>query len=146
MSPAETDTAPPNNTDEASIDPRLAVVDFDLDTGDLRLRPGEPMNVVMEIGTNGRPVNDASICVRVPDALAISKRRRARLRNGQACWQIDRLAANRSRSNRLRVRALGVSQARRVTFIAVVRGTGIRTKRARATVLVLPAQAPPVTG
>ena len=140
------DTVAENNTDEDSIRPRLATVDVDVDTGERRLGPGEPTNVITEIRTNGRPATDVSVCVRLPDALTIAKRGGARLRNGQACWQIERVAANRSRRFRLRVRALGVGRARRVTITAVVRGSGIRTRRARATVVVLPAQAPPVTG
>ena len=140
------DTVAENNTDEDSIRPRLATVDVDVDTGKRRLDPGEPTNVITEIRTNGRPATDVSVCVRLPDALTIAKRGGARLRNGQACWQIERVAANRSRRFRLRVRALGVGRARRVTLTAVVRGSGIRTRRARATVVVLPAQAPPVTG
>ncbi len=143
-----TDTVPANDTDEDSIRPRLATVDVDVDTGKRRLDPGEPMSVVTEIRTNGRPANDARVCVRLPDALAISKRGGARLRNGQACWRADRIAANRSHRYRLRVRALGVNRPRRVTLTATVTGPGIRTRRATVRVLVLPAQAAPspVTG
>ena len=93
-----TDAVAENDTDEDSIRPRLATVDVDVDTGKRRLDPGEPMSVVTEINTNGRPANDARVCVRLPDALAISKRGGARLRNGQACWRADRIAANRSPS------------------------------------------------
>jgi hypothetical protein len=146
VSTSTNDTVAENDSDDDSIRPRLAVVDVDVDTGERRLDPGEPTSVVTEISTNGRPASDISVCVRLPEALTIAKRGGARLRNGQACWQVDRIRANRTRRFRLRVRALGVSEARRVTVTAVVRGSGIRTRRARATIIVLPAQAPPVTG
>ena len=142
------DTAPANNTDEDSIRPRLATVALAVDVAETRLSAGEATELVARLRTRGRPANDARVCLRLPEELAISKAGGARLRNTRACWQLDRLAASRSRGFRLGVRALGINRARRVDLTATVTGPGIRTRRARVSLLVLPAQAPPggVTG
>ena len=147
VSPAETDTAPPNNTDEASINPRLAVVGVDVTATSRRLEPGEVLGVVTAVKTRKRrPARATRVCVRVPQGLAIVRRGGARLRDGRACWRIRRIAGNRSRRFRLRLRAIGATRSRRMTLTAAATGPYVRDNRARVSVLVLPAQAPGVTG
>jgi uncharacterized repeat protein (TIGR01451 family) len=145
--PAETDAVPPNNTDEASIDPRLAVVAVAVDASSRRVDPGEVISVVTTIKTRKRrPAWATRVCVRIPDGLAVVHPGGARLRDGRACWRIRRIAGNRSRRLRLQLRAVGRDRPRRVTLTGIVTGPYVRDSRAQVSVLVLPAQAPPVTG
>ncbi len=147
VSPAETDTAPPNNADEASIDPRLAVVSVAVDTTSKRVKPDEVIGVVTTVKTRKRrPARATQVCVRVPDGLAIVSVGGASIRDGRACWRVRRIAGNRSRRFRLQLRATGLDRPRRVTLTAAVTGPYVRDSRARVSVLVLPAQAPDVTG
>jgi uncharacterized repeat protein (TIGR01451 family) len=145
--PAETDSVPPNNTDEASIDPSLAVVAVDVDASRRRVDPGEAVSVVTTIKTRRRrPARRTQVCVRIPGGLAVLRRGGARLRDGRACWRIRRIPGNRSRRFRLQLRAVGVDRPRRVTLTGTVTGPFVRDSRARVSVLVLPTQPPPVTG
>jgi Domain of unknown function DUF11 len=147
VSPAEADAVPPNNTDAASIHPRLGVVGVAVDASSRRVDPGEAISVVTTIKTRKRrPARRTRVCVRIPNGLAILRRGGARLRDGRACWRIRRIAGNRSRRFRLQLRAVGVDRARRVTLTGTVTGPYVRDSRARVSVLVLPAQAPAVTG
>jgi uncharacterized repeat protein (TIGR01451 family) len=147
VSPAETDELPPNNTDEASIDPRLAVVAIAVDASSRRVDPGEAISIVTTIKTRKRrPARRTHVCVRIPNGLVVLRRGGASLRDGRACWRIRRIAGNRSRRFRLQLRAVGLDRPRRVTLTGTVTGPYVRDSRAQVSVLVLPAQAPPVTG
>jgi uncharacterized repeat protein (TIGR01451 family) len=99
---------------------------------------GESLVYRMRVRNRGRATRRGiSVCDRIPGHLQVLDRGGASLRRGVACWRIARLAAGRSRTLRLVVRAGPVRHATRVTNVATLRHAG-RVRRARARVRVLP--------
>jgi uncharacterized repeat protein (TIGR01451 family) len=96
--------------------------------------------VVRNTGDAG--ARDLRVCDRLGAGLAFVTTPGARLRNGQACWTIRRLARGKSRTFRVTARASSTESPRRVTNRARVTGANVAARAAQARVRVLPAQAP----
>ena len=75
-------------------------------------------------------------CDRLDPGLALVSRPGAKLRNGQACWTIRRLARGRSRTLRLTARALNASSGRFAANRVRVTGTNVDARTATARVRV----------
>ena len=137
----EPDSVPPNDSDAASIRPRRANVVINTELSDRRLDPGDRAGLLAEVDNRGPGLAlGFRVCVRLPEGLNIVRRGGARLRNGKACWRTERLPDHRARRLLLAVQAANVATRRRVCATVTVSGPYIRTRRARACVIVLPAQ------
>lgn len=82
------------------------------------------------------------VCDRLGSGLAFVTKAGAKLRDGQACWTVRRLARGKSRTYRVLARTLSVSAPRSVTNRARVTGANVAARAARARVRVRPVQAP----
>jgi hypothetical protein len=146
---AERDVAPANDTDEDSITVGRARVDLGASTKPSKLTPGGTTTITIKVRTRGRrPARNARVCARVPRRLSIEVPARATLRGRRVCWRIARLDPGKQRMFHVRARARQARHAHTVVVGASVRGAGVRTRRARLALRILPArvQPPPVTG
>jgi len=96
--------------------------------------------VVRNTGDAG--ARDLRVCDRLGTGLALVAAKGARMRDGQACWTISRLARGRSRTFRVTARAASVSSVRRATNRVRVTGANVAARVARARVQIRPAQGP----
>jgi uncharacterized repeat protein (TIGR01451 family) len=96
--------------------------------------------VVRNTGDAG--ARDVRVCDRLGAGLAFVTTPGARMRNGQACWTVRRLARGKSRTFRVTARASSTESPRRATNRARVNGANVAPRAAQARVRVLPAQGP----
>lgn len=86
---------------------------------------------------SGFALRDVRVCDRLPAGLAyVNARPRGRLARGQRCWTIDRLAAGRTRTFRVAVRALAGTAGSKVNRVTA-RAPGARRATARRAVVVI---------
>lgn len=100
-----------------------------------RIRAGDKVTFRIIVRARRAMAHDVRICARRPSGMALVSARRARIRNGRACWTISTLAAGTTKRFKLVARAHLAARGRPKARV-VVAGTGIRTKRATATVKV----------
>jgi uncharacterized repeat protein (TIGR01451 family) len=148
---AETETTLANNIDRASVRIRLgrAVVRFTKRTGTATARSGDAVGFTIAIRNTGSvPARGVVVCDRLPSGLTWERLGGARLRDGQACWTVRRLAGGRTARYHIVTRTSSVTRVRRVTNTAIVRGTNLARRAAGARVTVRPAATPrpPFTG
>jgi large repetitive protein len=92
--------------------------------------------------TGGAVVRKLRVCDRLGSGLGFVTRPGSRLRDGQACWTINRLARRKTRTFRVTARTMGVTASRRVTNRVRVTAANVAARTARAGVRVRPAQGP----
>jgi uncharacterized repeat protein (TIGR01451 family) len=144
VSAAERDVVPPNDTDEAAITVGLADVDLSATPPARTLEGGSATTITIDTVTRGRrPARNATVCVRVPKGVDLPKPAGATLSKGRVCWHIARLNAGKRRTFHLRVLSPRVSRARSVVLHVTVQGPGVRTRRARVLLRLLPARITP---
>ncbi len=148
---AETETTLANNVDRASVRIRMgrAVVRFTKRAVTATAQSGDPVGFTIAIRNTGSiPARGVVVCDRLPNGLTWERLGGARLRNGQACWTVRRLAGGRTARYHVITRATSVGRVRRVTNTAIVRGTNLARRAAGARVTVRPAarSRPPFTG
>ena len=143
VSAAEPDTVPPNDTDRAAVTVGLATVAVSATAEPSVLREGTRTTITIRAVTRSRrPARNARVCVRVPAGVTINRPPGARLQGRSLCWRVARLEQGARRAYRLRAVAPNVRRARTVTLGVSVRGAGVRTRRARVSLRILPARAP----
>ena len=134
----------PNDTDEASVTAGLADVALDARARPRTIDGGATATLVVEAAARGRrTARDARVCVRVPARVSVRRPRAATLRRGRLCWRIERLAAGKRRVLRLRIVTPDVTRPRTVVVPVTVSGRGVRTRRTRVVLRILPAARPP---
>ena len=148
---AETETTLANNVDLASVRIQMgrAVVRFTKRAGTTTAQGGDPVSFTMVIRNTGSiPARGVVVCDRLPSGLTWERLGGARLRDGQACWTVRRLAGGRTARYHIITKATSVTRVRRVTNTAIVRGTNLARRAAGARVTVRPAATPrpPFTG
>ncbi|MCK9248767.1 MAG: DUF11 domain-containing protein [Solirubrobacteraceae bacterium] len=115
-----------------------------------RVSGGKRLRFTIRVTNGGRhAAANVRVCDRLPRGLSFVSAKGARWRRGQACWTIDRLAAGRSRTLRITVRASRVARDRKVVNRATAQATNARRATARRTVTVRgtrTTRAPGVTG
>ena len=141
---AETDSVPPNNTDQAAITVGLATVDLAATAAPAQLTAGDATTITVKAQTHSRrPARNASVCVRVPRGLMVPRPGAATRHGGRLCWRITRLATGRRRVLHLRAVAQHTSRAHTVVLKLAVLGAGVRTRHARLALRIVPPPAPP---
>jgi uncharacterized repeat protein (TIGR01451 family) len=148
---AEPETTVANNVDRASVRIRMgrALVSFTKRAGTTTAQSGDPVSFSMVIRNTGSiPARGVVVCDRLPSGLTWERLGGARLRDGQACWTVRRLAGGRTARYHIVTRTTSVTRVRRVTNTAIVRGTNLAKRAAGARVTVRPAATPrpPFTG
>ena len=127
----ETNTA--NNSSTATSPTLAARVGVNVRARPTRIRAGAKVKFRIVVRARRATAHNVRVCARRPSGLAWVSARRARIRNGRACWTISSLAAGKTRTFRLVARAHLAARGRLKTRV-VVTGTGIRRTRAAATV------------
>jgi uncharacterized repeat protein (TIGR01451 family) len=84
---------------------------------------------------------NVKVCDPMPQGLVITRAHGARARGGRACFTVRRLGAHRSRTFTVRARAVITARAHKVCNVATRTARGVKKRRARACVRVLPAVA-----
>jgi uncharacterized repeat protein (TIGR01451 family) len=144
VSAAEPDVVPPNDTDEATVTVGLASVGLTATARRHVLPAGSATSITIKAVTRSRrPARNARICVRTPKGVSISRPARATLNRGRLCWRVRRLASGRRRVFRLHAVAGRVTRARTVVVGITVQGVGVRTRRTRLVLRIVPAPARP---
>ena len=100
-----------------------------------RIRAGDKVKFRIVVRAHRATAHDVRVCARRPSGMALISARRARIRNGRACWTISTLAAGTTTRFKLVARAR-LSARGRLKARVVVTGTGIRKSRATAAVKV----------
>lgn len=98
-----------------------------------RVRAGSEIGYRITVRTTGRTAaRDVRVCDRPPSGLSLVRTPGARLRRGEACWTIARLAPGRSRGFRVVARAASGSSGRVLTNRARLSAANLRTARTAA--------------
>jgi uncharacterized repeat protein (TIGR01451 family) len=84
---------------------------------------------------------NVKVCDPLPQGLVLARAHGARVRNGSACFKVRRLGPHKSRTFTVRARAVITTRAKRVCNVATRTARGVKKRRARACVRVLPAAA-----
>ncbi len=141
---AETDSVPPNNTDQAAITVGLATVDLAATAAPAQLTAGDATTITIKAKTQSRrPAHNASVCVRVPKGLTVPRPGTATRHGGRLCWRITRLPTGRRRVLHLRAVSQHTSHAHTVVLELTVQGAGVRTRHARLALRIVPPPKPP---
>jgi large repetitive protein len=115
-----------------------------------RVKPGQAFSFAITVHSLGpEPALRVQVCDRLGSGMAFISVDHASFSHGRACWKIDSLAKGKVRRYVVKARALAVATGgRRLINVATARADGVRTKTARASVVVAPPpQVPaPVTG
>jgi uncharacterized repeat protein (TIGR01451 family) len=133
-----TDTNPANNV--ARVDACAKAVPLRLSkvADSSSMRAGSLISYTIRVSNpTGGEAQDVDVCDKLPSGLVyVSSKSRAKYSKGQYCWNIDTLAAHKSRSYRITVRALGSASGDKVNR-ATASGAGAKTAHAKDPVRVL---------
>ena len=144
VSAAEQDTVPPNDTDQAAVTVGLTTIGLSASAQPAAITAGDPTTISIKAVTRGRrTARNATICVRMPKTLNITRPTGATLRRGRLCWRISRLATGKRRAFHLRAVAPPGQYSRTVILDITVTGRGIRTHRVRLALHIRPGAATP---
>jgi uncharacterized repeat protein (TIGR01451 family) len=142
LPPAGSSDDPANNTSSATV--RIAKVTLGLTQALSRttLRPGQTATYTIRVhNPSKRAVHDVRVCDDLPSGLVYaSSTPQAKLSNGRYCWTAKSLAAGRSQTYRLTIRALSGASGRKVNR-ASANSSGASTNTATGAIRVLPARA-----
>jgi uncharacterized repeat protein (TIGR01451 family) len=84
---------------------------------------------------------NVKVCDPLPQGLVLARAHGARVHRGKACFTVRRLGPHRSRTFTVRARAVVTTRAHKVCNVATRKARGVKLRRARACVRVLPAAA-----
>jgi uncharacterized repeat protein (TIGR01451 family) len=109
---------------------------------DARVRSGEVVRFRLRVRNTGRAVaRRVRVCDRLPVGLVLTAARNARVQDGRACFTVRRLRPGRARTFMVHARAVITERARRVCNTATRSARGVRSRRTRECIRVLPAEA-----
>ena len=144
VSAAEQDTVPPNDSDQAAVTVGLATIGLGASAQPAVITAGDATTISIKAVTRGRrTAHNATICVRLPKTLNITRPTGATLRRGRLCWRISQLATGRRRAFHLRAVAPPGQYSRTVVVDITVTGRGIHTRRVRLALHIRPGAATP---
>jgi uncharacterized repeat protein (TIGR01451 family) len=107
-----------------------------------RVRAGNVVRFRLRVRNVGRaPARRVRVCDRLPAGLALVSARGARRQGDRACFRIRTLRAGRSRTFVVRARVVITERPRRICNVAARSARGIRSRRTRECIRVLPAVA-----
>ncbi|MEN3280206.1 MAG: hypothetical protein V7607_1346 [Solirubrobacteraceae bacterium] len=142
LPPTGSSDDPANNASSATV--RIAKVTLGLTQALSRttLRPGQTATYTIRVhNPSKRSVHDVRVCDDLPSGLVYaSSMPQAKLSNGRYCWTAESLAAGKSQTYRLTVRALSGAGGRKVNR-ASANSSGATTNTATGAIRVLPARA-----
>ncbi len=103
-----------------------------------RVRPGGSVRYTITIRNTGKVIaNDVTFCDRLPASMAYVRATGAQLVRGNACWTVKRLKPGQRVSRSLTARVdRDVRSGTRLLNTAIVRGTNIERRTARARIVV----------
>jgi uncharacterized repeat protein (TIGR01451 family) len=138
----EAETRSDNNTDRAAIRVRVGGTSVSLTKVALRdaVPAGATVPFLITVRTTGRrDAHGVVVCDRPSQGLHLIAARGARIRHNTACWRIARLQVDAGRRLTVTARAdVPAAALRRAVNRATVRGANLRSRRAAASVFVVP--------
>ena len=108
--------------------------------------PGQTLSFTITVRSLGpEAALKIQVCDRLGSGMAFTSTDGARFKHGNACWTIASLAKGKARRFVVHVRALtDANGASRLTNVATASADGVRTRTAKASVMLAPAPAGPV--
>ena len=108
--------------------------------------PGQTLSFTITVRSLGpEAALKIQVCDRLGSGMAFTSTDGARFKHGNACWTIASLAKGKARRFVVHVRALtDANGASRLTNVATASADGVRTRTAKASVMLAPAPAVPV--
>jgi uncharacterized repeat protein (TIGR01451 family) len=137
-------TATPCDTDPADVRIRKPRLGLTKGVNKTRLNAGETATYTIRVrNPSKRALRNVKVCDDLPSGLVFVKATpKAKLSKGKYCWTVTRLAAGKSRTFRMTVRALVGTSGRKVNT-ATATSPDARTRRAKRAVRVLGGQVLP---
>ena len=134
-------TATPCDTDPADVRIRKPRLGLTKGVNKTRLNAGETATYTIRVrNPSERALRNVKVCDDLPSGLVFVKATpKAKLSKGKYCWTVKRLAAGKSRTFRMTVRALVGTSGRKVNT-ATATSPDARTKRAKRAVRVVGGQ------
>jgi uncharacterized repeat protein (TIGR01451 family) len=107
-----------------------------------RVRAGTTVRFRLRLRNTGTvTARRVRVCDTLPSGLAYASARGARIKGRQACFTAGTMRARQTRTFSVVTRAMSTSRSRRICNTAARTAQGLRTRRARECVRVLPARA-----
>ena len=125
VSTSTPETNAANNSSTATSPTLAARVGVTVRARTTRIRAGTKVKFRIVVRARRATAHNVRVCARLPSGMALVSARRARIRNGRACWTFSSLEAGGKRTFRLVARARRAARGRLKTRV-VVTGTGIR--------------------
>jgi uncharacterized repeat protein (TIGR01451 family) len=143
------DPNPANNTAHVTtkVRPGPAALRLTKTASRRTVAPGQAFSFTIAVHSLGpEPALGVQVCDRLGTGMAFNSVDHATFRQGSACWKISSLAKGKARRFVVKVRALSAASGeRRLTNVATASADGVRTRTARASVMVAPPPPRPVS-
>ena len=142
------DPKPANNIAHVttSVRPGPAALRLTKSASTSRVVPGQMFSFTIAVRSLGpEPAVKVQVCDRLGTGMAFTSTDKATFKHGNACWMIASLPKGKMRRFVVHVRALAdPNGASRLTNTATASADGVRTRTAKASVMLAPAPALPV--